>query len=393
MSKPWIIYGSELSPFTLKVIACFEYRRIPYRFLFEDGNTWDNLKAQARKEALIKGLIPLTYPTMDSDDEYPLVPYVFGPNKENLYDSTAIAEWIELNNLGNPRGSFFAHTDPVVDFIIRLIDDYGDDYGLYMVHHNRWKVSATTNNAGKRLAHELRTIAGPTQPLVAKNFSERQASRLPYLFSVAPGDFHIEGLKKALQPPSHEDFPPTHDLLEESFSNLLAACEAILCQQPYLLGERFTLADASIFGQLCMNMKDPSAADWIRKDAPRTYAWINHIQFAQFNGPDNAEPLQLTETLKPLLAEICRTYVTLMNQNLKAYQREKQQGQKLFNEAAFNRNQAIYSGEIDGTPFKHVAKSFQAKTWQQLKQRFRNLSEQEKQRLESFLPIDHQIGD
>jgi glutathione S-transferase len=391
MNKPWIIYGSELSPFTLKVIACFEYHRIPYRFLFEEGNTWENIKIQVRKEALVKGVIPLTWPQMDEDDEFPLVPYVFGPDKQNLYDSTAIAEWIELNQLGTPRESLLNHHNPAIDFVIRLIDDYADDYGLYMVHHNRWKVSAKTNNAGKRLARELRTIVGPAQPIVANNFSVRQIERLPYLFSVAPEGFHIEGLKSKKQPPSHLDFPPTHQLLEQSFENLLLACESILKQQPYLLGDRFTLADASLYGQLGMNMKDPTAAARIQDLAPITYKWISRISDGQFESHDSGNDIELKNNIKPLLAEICRTYVPLMNQNLDAYNQLKKQGNHLFNEKAFDNNKAIYAGEIDGTPFKSVAKSFQAKTWRQLKNRWNNLSDQEKQLVSDFLPEKHEL--
>ncbi|MCG8673722.1 MAG: glutathione S-transferase C-terminal domain-containing protein [Pseudomonadales bacterium] len=391
MKTPWVIYGSELSPFTLKIIAIFQQREIPFQFMFTEGSRWENIKIELRKQALVKGLLPLTWPIMDEDDEFPLVPYVFNNKGENFYDSSAIAQWIEQQQLGNDKDSLYCPENLALDFIIRLVDEYADDYGLYMAHHHRWKVSATDNNAGARLAHELRSLAQPMRDRIAKNFSERQVSRLPYLFSVAPKGFLIENLPESLQPPSHNDFPPTHDLLEDSFKRLLAACENILQQQPYLFGQRFTLADASIYGQLAMNLKDTSAANLIQSLAPTTYQWLLDIHEGDFQSitKGNKGNLTLSERHKLLLAEICRTYVPLMQQNLNAFNQYQSQGQSYFNEKAFDQNKAIYSGIIDGTPFKHVAKSFQAKTWRALLSRWNALSTQEKLSINSLMPESH----
>jgi glutathione S-transferase len=38
---------------------------------------------------------------------------------------------------------------------------------------------------------------------------------------------------------------------------MLAALEGVLTRQPFLLGARFTVADASVYGQFGMNLKDP----------------------------------------------------------------------------------------------------------------------------------------
>ena len=395
MKQPWVIYGSELSPFTLKVIAIFQQRDIPFQFLFTEGSRWENIKIELRKQSLIKGVLPLTWPIMDEDDEFPLVPYVFNSKGENFYDSSAIAQWVEQHQLGNHQSSLYCPEDPGLDFIIRLVDEYADDFGLYMAHHHRWKVSAVDNNAGARLAHELRSLAQPLRKKIAKDFSQRQVARLPYLFSVAPKGFSIANLPEQLQPPTHNDFPPTHDLLEDSFKRLLVSCEQILKQQPYLFGPHFTVADASIYGQLAMNLKDTSAANLIQSLAPTTYQWLLNIHEGDFQSISNdncGETLSLNEHHKPLLAEICRLYVPLMQQNFKAYQRFRSEGQNTFNESAFNHHQAIYSGELDGVPFKQVAKSFQAKSWRVLRNYWETLSADNVRSLEAFLPKDHGLN-
>jgi glutathione S-transferase len=146
-AKEWTIYGSELSPFTLKVISLFDYLEIPYRFLPEEGKFFENVRIMIRRQLLIKNLIPLTLPEMTELDEFPLVPFLFGPDGENMYDSTAIGLWLDEHN----SRRLTAIEDPALNFAIRLIDEYADEFGLYLVHHWRWKGSARENNAGKRL--------------------------------------------------------------------------------------------------------------------------------------------------------------------------------------------------------------------------------------------------
>ncbi len=97
-------------------------------------------------------------------------------------------------------------------FACQLIDEAFDEFGLYMVHHNRWVVSAATNSMGEFTSRELRKV----YPLglhrrVAKQLPERQVRRCRYLFSVAPEGLDT-GMPKALTPPSLPGFPPTHHI-------------------------------------------------------------------------------------------------------------------------------------------------------------------------------------
>jgi hypothetical protein len=65
-----------------------------------------------------------------------------------------------------------------------------------MVHHSRWKTSAKDNTAGRRLANEMPSMTAPFRSLIDNFFSHRQIRRLPYLFSVAPAGYCIDGLSK-----------------------------------------------------------------------------------------------------------------------------------------------------------------------------------------------------
>jgi len=359
--SPWVVWTSELSPFGLKVILLCRYHDLSFRVLPEQGTKAERIRYSLRRELVTRGVFPLTWPRMTADDEFPLVPFLFGPAGENLYDSTAIAEWFD-QRLGLSRR--LLPDESVAHFVTALIDDYADEFGLYLVHHNRWKVSAKDNDASERLVRELGIPALLKRPVMAR-WQRRQTERLPYLFSVAPEGFHIAGMPAGVQPPSRPGFPATHAFLEDAFERLIGILDTLLQQRPFILGERMSLADAALYGQLGMNLSDPSACRWMQSRAPTLHAWLLRLHRGDAALLAACGELQIDAALEPLLAEIGRVFVPLMQQNLLSYERWQVHGEMLFNEAAFDAGRALYFGEIDGHEFCHVAKSFQAKVWRQ----------------------------
>jgi hypothetical protein len=162
--------------------------------------------------------------------------------------------------------------------------------------------------------------------------------------------------------------------------------EEILAKQPYLLGEGFTLADASAYGQLAMNLVDGRAAQLLEELAPRTFRWLHMIQEGRHRG--SSGQLRLNAELLPLLECIAQTFVPLMRQNEAAYSIAIQAGQTTFNEAAFDRGEALYDGELLGQPFRSVAKSFQVVVWRDVQQAWMALEGAERQQLVSqYAPL------
>lgn len=381
-SRDWFVFGSELSPYALKLLLCCRHAGLPHRFLPAQGSYVENLRCMLRVQALKSGFKALTWPPMTEDDELPLVPYLLGPDGEILYDSTAIAEWLDA-----PRGAAqrLIPTDPLAGFIARLIDDYADECLLYVVHHQRWVVSARDNDAGRRLAAEFHHTLGPLQPLLARFFSARQVRRLPYLFSVAAGPAGFEDLPATRRPPARAGFPPTHALLEDMHARLARLLDALLSTRPYLLGTAFTLADAAIYGQLAMNLSDPTTAAWLRTQTPRLYAWLLALHAGQPPIVEAAE-WRIDSVLQPLLAEIARIHLPLMQQNAAAHARLKAAGQRGCNEAAFDRGEALYDGLLDGQPYRSVAKSFQARSWRDCRARWQALPAAARDRIAALMP-------
>ena len=106
---------------------------------------------------------------------------------------------------------------------------------------------------------------------------------------------------------------------------------------------------------------------------------------------EKAGPFRIDEPLAPLLAEICRTHVPLMRQNLAACERWKAKGERCFNERAFDAGRALYDGEIDGHAFRSVAKTFQARVWRERLAEWRALPDVARNRIEALLPPEHGI--
>ena len=384
----WVLWGSELSPFALKLEALLRFAAVPFRWLPAGGSFRDAVRFAQRRRRLVTGRIPLTWPRRTPLDEYPLVPFLFGPVGENLYDSSAIGAWLAERT--PTAASVLPPDDAALRFAVRLVDEALDEVGLYLVHHNRWVVSARDNDAGKRLAREYRPLFGPLAAVVARQFPARQVRRLPYLFSVAPADAGaFADLPERLRPPVRRGFPPTHALLDRAFAELLAAVEPVLAARPYLFGGRFTLADASLYGQLGMNRKDPSAWALIGRTAPATAAWIERLSRGDFaaHRPDGA--LAVDAAITPLLDWTCRTFVPLMRQNRDAWMRHQASGERSFNERAFDAGRALYDGTLLGQPFRSVAKSFQVRVWQDLRRDWDALDPESRACLERELPRRH----
>ena len=68
-----------------------DFARVDYQWLPADGTFIQSLRFNARVQRLKAGRLPLTYPPRDELDEYPLVPFLFGDDGSNIYDSTSIA--------------------------------------------------------------------------------------------------------------------------------------------------------------------------------------------------------------------------------------------------------------------------------------------------------------
>ena len=380
-----ILWGVELSCFTLKLQACLQYAGRPYRRLPDQGGYLENTRTILSLELAKHRKQVTRYPSFNANlDEYPAVPFLSHDGEHFQYDTSAIAQWLDAQQ-AHTHAALFPEK-PALRFIAQLIDEAFDEFGLYMVHHMRWVGSAKSNQMGKRLAKEFSHALPPTGPWVlSKSFPRRQVRRCPYLFSVAPKHYK-SGVPKALTPPSREGFPETHTLLNHSWKQYLQNMETILAKQAYLLGDQFTIADASAYGQLGMNLVDPETAKKMQQIAPHTFAWLNRIYQKQHLQKAPAQ-LYLSKDIKPLLNTIMLTFSALMVQNAKAFKLLRQQGETSFNEVAFDQGKALYDGKLCGYPFRSVVKTFQVRVWEELQSSWALLTDLEKDEVKSVIEL------
>jgi len=384
-----ILWGVELSPFVLKLQACLHYTGRPYRRLPDQGSYIENIRTLFSLECAKRRQQVSRYPEFNpSLDEYPAVPFLSHDGKHFQYDSSSIAHWLDSRK--SPNQSALFPEKPALRFIAQLIDGAFDEFGLYLVHHMRWVGSAKSNQMGKLLAKEFRRALPPAGPwYLSKSFPRRQVRRCPYLFSVAPAKYR-SGMPRLLTPPSRKGFPETHRLLKQSWKEYLGGMEVILSKQDYLLGDQFTIADASAYGQLAMNLVDPEAAEKMQVIAPQTFAWLNKIyskEHQQEQPLHKDEQLHLSDELQPLLNTIMSTFSALMVQNAQAYKLAKQSGETVFNEKAFNQGKALYDGKLCGYPFRSVVKTFQVRVWEELCAAWRALKESEKNEVRALIDL------
>jgi len=359
---PAFLWGSQLSPYFLKVEALCRHAGLPVRRRPDGGSTLENLRLLAGIKSAQWRHQARRWPAPDPLDEYPLVPYLLTTDGAVHYDSTGIAGWLDATRPGTAQ-PLVPH-DPALGFACRLLDEAFDEVGLYLVHHQRWVVSRADNDAGARLGQEFRSLVlPPLRPLMARHFSRRQTRRLPYLFSVAP-DEQVWPDDGRPRPPVRAGFPATHARLEQAWDELVDAAALALRDRPYLLGEQFTLADASLYGQLGMNLSDPSAERRLRERAPRLRAWLGEIAAGRHAGTQGA--LSFSDDLRPLLAWAQRAFVPLMQANAAAHAQFTAAGVRHWNEAAFNRGEALFDVEWLGAPARSVVKTFQLQVWRDL---------------------------
>ena len=391
----FFLWGVIASPYQLKMQSLLDFAGHSWQRWPEQGGRW-SAPAMALRLARAKRRGEVQrFPEMSRDlDEYPTVPFYSEDGRQFFYDSSSLALHLDARRDGHQDGNSLplVPREPGQAFLCRLIDEAFDEFGLYMVHHMRWVGSARTTPMGEMTAREMRLLLPPgLAPVLARRLCRRQVSRCPYLFSVAPPGFDA-GVSADRTPPSRHGFPPTHDLLEQSWRSYLTAMEQLLSEQPYLLGERFTLADASAYGQLGMNLVDGDATRLLQELAPLTWRWLCAIRDGEHIG--SRGELYLSPTLDALLQIIEQTFVPLMVQNERAYVRALAAGETVFNEAAFDQGRALYDGELLGLPFRAVIKTFQVEVWRSLRESWQALDEGERSTLErGYLPRARQFFD
>lgn len=250
------IYGSELSPYSVKVRSFFRYKNLPHEWIPRSPA----VQAEFQKYAKL-----------------PLVPLVVTPEGEGVQDSTPILERFEAST---PEPSTIP-ADPALAFISALLEEYGDEWGNKWMFHYRWRYQPDVWSTAERIAVQMMEAQGTLAVAQARAaVAERMMGRLGFV-----------GSNDKTQP-----------LIEASFKTALGLLDAHLAARPYLLGGRPAMADFGLWAQLYEAATDPTPGAIMRASAPHVLAWVQRMVTPKADGAFEAWPA-LEPTLMPLLKQ------------------------------------------------------------------------------------------
>ncbi len=313
MSSPYRIFGSELSPYSIKVRAYFRYKQIPHEWITRSR---DNM-AEFQKHAKL-----------------PLIPLVLTPDGGAIQDSTPIIE--KMDEL-HPEPSIHP-ANPALAFLSALIEEYGDEWGNKGMFHYRWTYEADQESAARRIAAD--NAPGATEAEVegiARQIRERMVPRLSFVGSSEQ----------------------TRGQLERSFRRQLSLLEKHLAHRPYLFGARPAFADFGLAPQIYEAGTDPTPAAILEAEAPRVRAWVERMLDPKNEG-DFETWAALGATLLPLLREeVAGVFLPWSDANARALER----------------GEAEFSVELEGRPFSQNTQKYHARSLGVLRARYAAVSD------------------
>ena len=316
MSEPYRVFGSELSPYSVKVRSYLRYKRIPHVWIPRSPAVEEEFRSYAR---------------------LPLIPLVVTPLEEGLQDSTPILETLETRF---PERSIHPE-DPTLAFLSALLEEFADEWANKWMFHYRWWREVDQRSAAARIAAQMlpeRDEAERRQ--AAAGIRERMIGRLGFVGSSER----------------------TRELIEESYAEGLELLEAHLdATRPYLFGGRPAFADFGLAGQLYACATDPTAGAILRERAPRSAAWVERMQDPPQEGAFETRET-LLPTLEPLLARpVSRLFLPWSDANARALERGEEE----------------LRVELAGRPWAQKPQKYHAKSLRALRARYAAVSPRE----------------
>ncbi len=329
------LIGAPGSPYTHKMLGLLRYRHIPYSVIWGMPEAvLDELGVDNRPKMLF---LP-TFLFTESDSGETVA----------KCDSTPLIRQLEQQYSGRS----VLPKDPALAFIDYLIEDFADEWATKYMFHYRWHPIQDADNAGTLLPLSSGPHIGDQDAAQFKEFfSERQIARLKYVGS-------------------NEQTAP---VIEASYRRFLAAMQAHLAQQPFMLGHKPGAGDFALFGQLSQLVGfDPTPRAIAHELSPRTVAWVYTMN--DLSGQECPEDGWIAledqpETLKALLNEIGRVYAPAL----------------LANAQAVTAGEKDWVTDIDGCQWQQRSFPYQAKCLAWINEAYQALSAGDRDRVNRYL--------
>ena len=271
------VYGSRVSYYTGKLEAYLRYKDVPYTL---HGMPYEKAKMLKAKVGAVQ------MPIVDREDG------------RWMSDTTPILLELEKEQPAAP----ILPEDPVIAFIARLIEDYGDEWLWRAAMHYRWSFPYGRELISNILVDEISTPVPLPRFIVRRMIRRRQIK----FFTTR------DGVNAR-----------TREHVEQGYFRALQAMSAVLETRPFLLGDQPSLADFGMMAPMFRHFsQDPEPEEIMRNEAPLVYEWVARIWRTKPH-PSGTFIQAVDASLEPLLREACETHLVQLRANADAYTHDK----------------------------------------------------------------------
>lgn len=324
MDDPYELVGSNTSPYSRKLHAILRYRRIPHVWRLRRMNMSPAI------EAVRPQLMPmLRFP---GTDQYRV-------------DSTPLAYALEQRH---PQARSILPPDPADQFICHLIEDFADEWCTKMMYYLRWVEEPTARFAATWIIQDWMPDAiGSKRTQMEQMIYERQRKRLELVAGQGNGD-----------------------IIKADFHALLDILGPYLSGSRFLFGNRPSLADFAIYGQLTTMIVDPLPQAMIRERAPGLEFWVFSVDDASGIEGEWQPALPAAAMVRRQLLEIVgRSYLPFLAANATALDADREQ----------------FELEIGSKTYRQAPFGYQAKCYAEIRARWSALADAERASLSPLL--------
>lgn len=318
------IYGALGSPYSMKVRAALRAKRLPH--------TWTGMTAEDRGRVM---------PNVKAQ----VIPVIRKPDGTWTNDSTPFLLSLE------GEGRALVPADPALRFVCLLIEDMADEWFMKAMFHYRWAYAEDAEWCANWLMYDSLPNAGRAGvEKMAATIRERQISRMA-----------LVGCTPATAPIIEASWKRTCRMLEDMATG----------PTRFLFGDRISLADLALYGQLKVMSVDPTPMAWLRSDVPYLYRWLDLADDAsglegEWLAPDAALS---TGPVKALLAQAGDTYLPFLKANADALQA----------------GQETFELTLEGRAYTQGVFKYQAKCLETLRSDWKDLGESDRASIRALI--------
>ncbi len=250
------LFGAETSAYSTKMRSYLKYKAFAFDWVPRTAETEDELKRLSR---------------------FGTLPVLVTSSGFAVHDTTPMMEALEADS---PEPSA-TPADPALAFLACVLEEYADVWLAKAAFHYRWTRKKDQRLAAQRSIEEYYPSGAP---------GERKATE-DLAIETMTGQLKTMQLDGELGP-----------VVEKSFKKFIKLLDDHLKKHLFIFGDRPSIGDFAIAGQLIQMMKDPTPAKIIEKDGEFVAKWCEFMSAPTASGPFAALD-DLKETLAPIFAD------------------------------------------------------------------------------------------